>query len=104
MCLLLVMSLKRLLVGSISLSEDSQPDEENGEEQSERQETENCQSTGRFGVFKGRLTMWKIQSFNFWQQVKVRSLVKVNQQRHEIKTLATFLHKESCKKTIKHYL
>uniref|UniRef100_A0A8P4KNP3 Rho guanine nucleotide exchange factor (GEF) 1 n=1 Tax=Dicentrarchus labrax TaxID=13489 RepID=A0A8P4KNP3_DICLA len=31
-----VMSLKRLLVGSISLSEDSQPDEENGEEQSER--------------------------------------------------------------------
>ncbi|XP_034077547.1 rho guanine nucleotide exchange factor 1b isoform X4 [Gymnodraco acuticeps] len=40
-----VMSLKRLLVGSISLSEDSQPDEENGEEQSERQETDNCQST-----------------------------------------------------------
>ncbi|TKS82309.1 hypothetical protein D9C73_016418 [Collichthys lucidus] len=31
-----VMSLKRLLVGSISLSEDSQPDEENGEEQSEK--------------------------------------------------------------------
>ncbi|KAF3839325.1 hypothetical protein F7725_018042 [Dissostichus mawsoni] len=44
-----VMSLKRLLVGSISLSEDSQPDEENGEEQSERQETDNCQSTGRGG-------------------------------------------------------
>ncbi|XP_070691117.1 rho guanine nucleotide exchange factor 1 isoform X2 [Pempheris klunzingeri] len=42
-----VMSLKRLLVGSISLSEDSQPDEENGEEQSERpsQEMESCQST-----------------------------------------------------------
>ncbi|KAI4811508.1 hypothetical protein KUCAC02_014411 [Chaenocephalus aceratus] len=39
-----VMSLKRLLVGSISLSEDSQPDEENGEEQSQRQETDNCQS------------------------------------------------------------
>ncbi|XP_068180790.1 rho guanine nucleotide exchange factor 1 isoform X3 [Antennarius striatus] len=42
-----VMSLKRLLVGSISLSEDSQHDEENGEEQSERtcQETDSCQST-----------------------------------------------------------
>ncbi|XP_029306954.1 rho guanine nucleotide exchange factor 1 [Cottoperca gobio] len=42
-----VMSLKRLLVGSISLTEDSQPDEENGEEQSERpsQETDSCQST-----------------------------------------------------------
>ncbi|CAJ1062627.1 rho guanine nucleotide exchange factor 1 isoform X7 [Xyrichtys novacula] len=37
-----VMSLKRLLIGSISLSEDSQPDEENGEDQPERpsQETE----------------------------------------------------------------
>ncbi|XP_028984266.1 rho guanine nucleotide exchange factor 1b isoform X2 [Betta splendens] len=31
-----VMLLKRLLVGSISLSEDSQPDEENGEEQREK--------------------------------------------------------------------
>ncbi|XP_045899903.1 rho guanine nucleotide exchange factor 1b isoform X4 [Micropterus dolomieu] len=42
-----VISLKRLLVGSISLSEDSQPDEENGEEPSERpsQEVESCQST-----------------------------------------------------------
>lgn len=42
-----VMSLKRLLVGSISLSEDSQDDEENGEEQSERpsQEMDSCQST-----------------------------------------------------------
>ncbi|XP_044064706.1 rho guanine nucleotide exchange factor 1b isoform X3 [Siniperca chuatsi] len=42
-----VISLKRLLVGSISLSEDSQPDEENGEEQSERpsQEMDSCQST-----------------------------------------------------------
>lgn len=42
-----VMSLKRLLVGSISLSEDSQPDEENGEEQSERPslDTDSCQST-----------------------------------------------------------
>ncbi|XP_074511008.1 rho guanine nucleotide exchange factor 1 isoform X1 [Sebastes fasciatus] len=42
-----VMSLKRLLVGSISLSEDSQPDEENGEEPSERasQEMDGCQST-----------------------------------------------------------
>ncbi|KAL7393730.1 hypothetical protein ABVT39_015385 [Epinephelus coioides] len=42
-----VMSLKRLLVGSISLSEDSQPDEENGEDQSERpgQESDSCQST-----------------------------------------------------------
>lgn len=46
---LLVMSLKRLLVGSISLSEDSQPDEENGEEQSEKPslEMDSCQSTGR---------------------------------------------------------
>lgn len=42
-----VMSLKRLLVGSISLSEDSQPDEENGEEQSEKPslEMDSCQST-----------------------------------------------------------
>ncbi|XP_028435937.1 rho guanine nucleotide exchange factor 1 isoform X3 [Perca flavescens] len=42
-----VMLLKRLLVGSISLSVDSQPDEENGEEQSERpsQEMDSCQST-----------------------------------------------------------
>uniref|UniRef100_A0A8D3DSM2 Rho guanine nucleotide exchange factor (GEF) 1 n=1 Tax=Scophthalmus maximus TaxID=52904 RepID=A0A8D3DSM2_SCOMX len=32
-----VMSLKRLLVGSISLSEDSQPDEENGEDQSQKE-------------------------------------------------------------------
>ncbi|XP_031708863.1 rho guanine nucleotide exchange factor 1 isoform X3 [Anarrhichthys ocellatus] len=42
-----VMSLKRLLVGSISLSEDSQPDGENGEEHSERpsREMESCQST-----------------------------------------------------------
>ncbi|XP_076593127.1 rho guanine nucleotide exchange factor 1 isoform X3 [Chaetodon auriga] len=35
-----VMSLKRLLVGSISLSEDSQASEENGEEQSERSSQE----------------------------------------------------------------
>ncbi|XP_076008666.1 rho guanine nucleotide exchange factor 1 isoform X2 [Genypterus blacodes] len=41
-----VMSLKRLLVGSISLSEDSQLDEENGGEQSEKHETNNCRSTG----------------------------------------------------------
>uniref|UniRef100_A0A8C4DBC7 Rho guanine nucleotide exchange factor (GEF) 1 n=1 Tax=Dicentrarchus labrax TaxID=13489 RepID=A0A8C4DBC7_DICLA len=49
LCPVLVMSLKRLLVGSISLSEDSQPDEENGEEQSERpsQEMDSCQLTGR---------------------------------------------------------
>lgn len=49
----LVISLKRLLVGSISLSEDSQPDEENGEEPSERpsQEIESCQSTGRLSCF-----------------------------------------------------
>ncbi|XP_035527584.1 rho guanine nucleotide exchange factor 1b isoform X7 [Morone saxatilis] len=42
-----VMSLKRLLVGSISLSEDSQPDEENGEEQSERpsQQMDSCHLT-----------------------------------------------------------
>ncbi|XP_068426056.1 rho guanine nucleotide exchange factor 1 isoform X2 [Clinocottus analis] len=42
-----VMSLKRLLVGSISLSEDSQPDGQNGEEHSERpsQEMDSCQST-----------------------------------------------------------
>lgn len=39
----LVMSLKRLLIGSISLSEDSQPVEEVEEEQS----TEGSQSTGR---------------------------------------------------------
>ncbi|XP_059194617.1 rho guanine nucleotide exchange factor 1b isoform X2 [Centropristis striata] len=42
-----VMLLKRLLVASISLSDDSQPDEENGEDQSERtsQEMDSCQST-----------------------------------------------------------
>ncbi|XP_070823383.1 rho guanine nucleotide exchange factor 1 isoform X2 [Chaetodon trifascialis] len=42
-----VMSLKRLLVGSISLSEDSQASEENGEEQSERssQEMDSFHST-----------------------------------------------------------
>ncbi|XP_022053706.1 rho guanine nucleotide exchange factor 1b isoform X2 [Acanthochromis polyacanthus] len=42
-----VMSLKRLLIGSISLSDDSRPDEENEEEQSERlnQETDCCQPT-----------------------------------------------------------
>ncbi|XP_054869613.1 rho guanine nucleotide exchange factor 1b isoform X3 [Amphiprion ocellaris] len=42
-----VMSLKRLLIGSISLSDDSKPDEENEEEQSERpdQERDCCQST-----------------------------------------------------------
>ncbi|GAA6220329.1 rho guanine nucleotide exchange factor 1 isoform X2 [Lates japonicus] len=41
-----VMSLKRLLIGNISLSEDSQPDEENGEDQSQRpsQEIDSCQS------------------------------------------------------------
>lgn len=42
-----VMSLKRLLIGSISLSDDSKPDEENEEEQPERpnQEMDCCQST-----------------------------------------------------------
>ncbi|XP_065813665.1 rho guanine nucleotide exchange factor 1 isoform X5 [Labrus bergylta] len=42
-----VMLLKRLLIGSISLSEDSQPDEENAEDQSERpsQETDGSLST-----------------------------------------------------------
>ncbi|KAM3873274.1 rho guanine nucleotide exchange factor 1 [Diretmus argenteus] len=42
-----VMLLKRLLVGSISLSEDLQPDEENGGEQPERpgQDTDSCQLT-----------------------------------------------------------
>ncbi|XP_053182343.1 rho guanine nucleotide exchange factor 1b [Scomber japonicus] len=42
-----VMSLKRLLIGSISVSEDWQLDEENGEEQSEKpsQEMDSCQST-----------------------------------------------------------
>lgn len=52
---LLVMSLKRLLVGSISLSEDSQPDEENGEEQSENtsQEMDGNQLTGRLCDFCG---------------------------------------------------
>jgi len=44
------MSLKRLLVGSISLSEDSLPDEENGKEDggSERMEDDpgGCQSPG----------------------------------------------------------
>lgn len=62
MCLLLVMSLKRLLVGSISLSEDSQGDEENGEEQSE---LDSCHSTGRnhnsvsvcLSVSKGTLSL-----------------------------------------------
>uniref|UniRef100_A0A3Q3JK00 DH domain-containing protein n=1 Tax=Monopterus albus TaxID=43700 RepID=A0A3Q3JK00_MONAL len=39
-----VASLKRLLVGSISLSEDSQPDEENGEERTERSMQEMDQS------------------------------------------------------------
>lgn len=43
-----VMSLKRLLVGSISLSDDSQLDEENGEDQSDRtsQEIDHSQWTG----------------------------------------------------------
>ncbi|XP_035991082.1 rho guanine nucleotide exchange factor 1b isoform X8 [Fundulus heteroclitus] len=42
-----VMSLKRLLIGSISLSEDSQPDEEHEEEQPEKpsQETDSSQPT-----------------------------------------------------------
>lgn len=46
---LLVMSLKRLLVGSISLSDDSQLDEENGEDQSDRtnQEIDHSQWTGK---------------------------------------------------------
>ncbi|XP_075965576.1 rho guanine nucleotide exchange factor 1 isoform X2 [Anarhichas minor] len=50
-----VMSLKRLLVGSISLSEDSQPDGENGEEHSERpsREMESCQSTESQTIDKG---------------------------------------------------
>ncbi|XP_030013096.1 rho guanine nucleotide exchange factor 1 isoform X2 [Sphaeramia orbicularis] len=41
-----VMSLKRLLVGSISLSEDSHPEDKTGEDQSERpgQEMDSCQS------------------------------------------------------------
>lgn len=45
---LLVMSLKRLLIGSISLSEDSQHDEEHEEEQPEKlsHETEAPQPTG----------------------------------------------------------
>lgn len=48
---LIVMSLKRLLVGSISLTEDLQLDEENEEKQSERtsQEMDTFQSTGRPG-------------------------------------------------------
>lgn len=52
LCPLLVMSLKRLLIGSISLSDDSQLDEKIGEEQSEgtRQEVDTSQSTGRFCV------------------------------------------------------
>lgn len=46
---LLVMSLKRLLVGSISLSDDSQLDEENGEDQSDNtsQEIDHPQLTGK---------------------------------------------------------
>lgn len=46
---LLVMSLKRLLVGSISLSDDSQLDEENGDDQSDRtsQEIDHSQWTGK---------------------------------------------------------
>lgn len=46
---LLVMLLKRLLVGSISLSDDSQLDEENGEDQSDRtsQEIDHSQWTGK---------------------------------------------------------
>lgn len=45
---LLVMSLKRLLVGSISLSEDSQPDEENevGQSKGPGQDVEQHQLTG----------------------------------------------------------
>ncbi|KAM4600489.1 rho guanine nucleotide exchange factor 1 isoform 3-T4 [Polymixia lowei] len=39
-----ITALKRLLVGSISLSEDSQPDEENG---GEDEETDGCRSAGR---------------------------------------------------------
>lgn len=48
---LLVKSLKRLLVGSITLSEDSQLDEENGEDQSDKtsQEIDNSQWTGMLG-------------------------------------------------------
>lgn len=44
-----VMSLKRLLVGSISLSDDSQLDEENGEDQSDgtSQEIDHSQWTGK---------------------------------------------------------
>lgn len=46
---LLVMSLKRLLVGSISLSDDSQLDEEDGQDQSDRtsQEIDHRQWTGK---------------------------------------------------------
>lgn len=45
---LLVMSLKRLLVGSISLSEDSQPDEEHevGQSKGPGQDVEQHQLTG----------------------------------------------------------
>lgn len=45
---LLVMSLKRLLIGSISLSEDSQPDEENevGQSKGPGQDVEQHQLTG----------------------------------------------------------
>lgn len=45
---LLVMSLKRLLVGSISLSDDSQLDDENGEDQSDgtSQEVDHSAWTG----------------------------------------------------------
>lgn len=52
---LLVMSLKRLLIGSISLSEDSHLDEENEEGQSDRpgQDVEHCQATGWPVLFKG---------------------------------------------------
>lgn len=49
LCPVLVMSLKRLLVGSISLSDDSQLDEENGEDQSDNtsQEIDHSQWTGK---------------------------------------------------------
>ena len=60
------MSLKRLLVGSISLSEDSHLDEENGGEASERkeQESEGCQSTGIFPLISFCQIRLFVLSFN----------------------------------------
>lgn len=49
------MLLKRLLVGSISLSDDSQLDDENGEEQAEKSGQDlnsSCQSAGKPVILK----------------------------------------------------